>query len=68
MFIHNIVMEDEGEHAAIVRNPPEYTQRRLGIQGSVTSGPTRIELFAVCCRVLLRFANSLPNLGDAIVL
>jgi hypothetical protein len=42
-----------------VRNPSGYTQRRLGIQGSVTSGPTRIILLAVCCRVLLRFANSL---------
>ncbi len=34
----------------------------------MTSGPTRIALFAVCCRVLLRFANSLPKLGDPIVL
>jgi hypothetical protein len=34
----------------------------------MTSGPTRIALLAVCCKVLLRFANSLSNLGDAIVL
>jgi hypothetical protein len=47
-----------------VRNPSGYTQRRLGIQGSVTSGPTRIILLAVCCRVLLRFANSPLLLGE----
>ncbi len=51
-----------------VRHPPGYTQRRLGIHGSMTSGPTRIALLAVCCRVLLRFVNSLSHLGDAIVL
>ncbi len=28
----------------LVRYSPGYTQRRLGIQGSVTSGPTRIAL------------------------
>jgi hypothetical protein len=41
-----------------VRNPSGYTQRRLGIQGSMTFSPTRITLLAVCYRVLLRFANS----------
>jgi hypothetical protein len=51
-----------------VRYPPGYTQRRLEIQGSVTFDPIRIALLAVCCRVLLRFANSLSNLRDAIVL
>ncbi len=45
-----------------------YSQRRLGIQGSVTFGPTRIALLVVCYRVLLRFANSLSYLGDAIAL
>ncbi len=51
-----------------VRNPPGNTQCRLGIQDSVTYGPTRIALLNVCFRVLLRFVNSLLNLGDAIVL
>jgi hypothetical protein len=51
-----------------VRSPLGYTQRRPGIQGSVTSSPTRMALLPVCCRVLLTFANSLSNLGDAIVL
>ncbi len=46
---------------------PGYTQQRLGIQDSVTSNLTRIALFAVCFRILLRFANSLLILGDAIV-
>ncbi len=48
----------------VVRNPSGYTQRRLGIQGSVTSSPTRIILLAVCCRGLLRFANSPLILGE----
>jgi hypothetical protein len=30
-----------------VRNPSEYTQHKLEIQGSVTSGPTGIVLLAV---------------------
>ncbi len=63
-----ITLLDNMVFIAFVRNPPRYTQRRLGIQSSVTSGPTSIALLAVCCRVLLRYANSLPNLGDTIIL
>jgi hypothetical protein len=30
----------------------------------MTSGPTRIILLAVCCRILLRFANNPLHLGE----
>ncbi len=51
-----------------IRNPSWYTQRRLEIQGSVTSGHTRIALLAVQCRVLLSFTNSPSSLGECFCL
>jgi hypothetical protein len=46
------------KYALHVRNPLGYILCRLGIHSSVTSGPTRIALLIVECRILLRFVNS----------